>query len=213
MIQQQVVPAHRTLLGFIRNEYVPGARDTLGANRLPMDYAPPVAAALAPYLGNDAPGMAVRSLVAQLHRASDGSPASFLAGLNQWIYREIEREIRDQGHPQSPAQTLRLRRGACRDQTVLFAALARTAGIAARFVSGYQDKSALDTERRYLHAWPEVYLPGGGWRGFDPTRGIAVAGGHVPVAASANPSDAAPVDGSYFGSARSAMEFQLEILT
>jgi len=185
----------------------------LGTNRLPMVYAAPVAAALAPYLTKDAPDATVRALAAQLQGVSDGSPASFLMELNRWIFREIEREIRDQGSPQSPARTLRLRRGACRDQTVLFAAVARAAGLAARFVSGYQDKSAMDTERRYLHAWPEVYLPGGGWRGFDPTRGIAVADGHVPVAASANPAGAAPVEGSYLGAALSELMFQLDIRT
>jgi transglutaminase-like putative cysteine protease len=185
----------------------------LGANRLPMDYAPPEAAALAPYRTQGAPDVAVSSLVAQVEAASDGSPTGFLVMLNQWIYTQIEREIRDQGTAQSPAQTLRLRRGACRDQTVLFVAAARAVRLAARFVSGYQDRSAMETERRYLHAWPEVYLPGGGWRGFDPTRGIAVADGHVPVAASTSPAGAAPVGGSYHGSARSEMEFHLNIRT
>jgi len=178
-----------------------------------MDYAPPEAAALAPYRTQGAPDVAVSSLVAQVEAASDGSPTDFLVMLNQWIYTQIEREIRDHGAAQTPAQTLRLRRGACRDQTMLFVAAAGAAGLAARFVSGYQDKSALETPRRYLHAWPEVYLPGGGWRGFDPTRGIVVADGHVPVAASVSPEGAAPVAGSYFGSARSEMDFHLTIQT
>jgi transglutaminase-like putative cysteine protease len=184
----------------------------LGANRLPMDYAPAEAAALALYRPQGAPDVALRALVAQIEAASDGSPTGFLVALNQWIYTQIEREIRDQGTAQSAAQTLRLRRGACRDQTVLFVAAARAVGLAARFVSGYQDKSAMETDRRYLHAWPEVYLPGGGWRGFDPTRGIAVADGHVPVAASTTSAGAAPVEGSYQGSARSEMGFRLRIL-
>ena len=189
----------------------------LGANRLPMDYAPAEAAALAPYLSPNlnqpGPDAAVRGLVSKIQDASDGSPTGFLTVLNQWIFTRIEREIRDQGHAQTPAQTLRLGRGACRDQTVLFVAAARAVGLAARFVSGYQDKSAMETGRRYLHAWPEVYLPGGGWRGLDPTRGIAVADGHVPVSASASPAGAAPVEGSYFGSARSEMTFELSIRT
>jgi transglutaminase-like putative cysteine protease len=183
----------------------------LGANRLPMDYAPAEAVALAPYLVQGATDPAVQALIGQIHAASEGSPTGFLWVLNQWLYTEIEREIRDQGAAQSPAQTLRLGRGAWRDQTVLFVAAARAAGFAARFVSGYQDRSAMETGRRYLHAWPEVYLPGGGWRGFDPTRGIAVADGHVPVAASATPVGAAPVHGTYCGSARSEMAFRLSI--
>ncbi len=63
----------------------------------------------------------------------------------------------------------------------------RAARFAARFVSDYQHKSATETEGRYLRAWPEVYLPGGGCLGFDPTQGIVVADGHAPVAASAQP--------------------------
>ena len=185
----------------------------LGANRLPMDYAQTEVLSLAPYRSQGAPDPAVRTLMSQIQAASDGSPIGFLSALNAWIYGHIEREIRDQGAAQTPAQTLRLRRGACRDQTMLFVAAAGAAGLAARFVSGYQDKSALETPRRYLHAWPEVYLPGGGWRGFDPTRGIVVADGHVPVAASVSPEGAAPVAGSYFGSARSEMDFHLTIQT
>lgn len=185
----------------------------LGANRLPMDYAQTDVLSLAPYRDQGTPDPAVRSLMGQVQAASDGSPIGFLSALNSRIYGQIEREIRDQGAAQTPAQTLRLGRGACRDQTMLFVAAARAAGLAARFVSGYQDRSAMDTPRRYLHAWPEVYLPGGGWRGFDPTRGILVADGHVPVAASVNPEGAAPVAGSYFGSARSAMDFHLTIHT
>jgi transglutaminase-like putative cysteine protease len=184
----------------------------LGANRLPMDYAPAEVFALAPYRDQATPDPAVRELLGRIEAASDGSPVGFLTGLNAWIYRQIEREIRDLGAAQPPAQTLRLGRGACRDQTVLFVAAARGAGLAARFVSGYQDKSAMKTDRRYLHAWPEVYLPGGGWRAFDPTRGIVVADGHVPVAASATPTGAAPVEGSYFGNAKSEMDFHLSIL-
>jgi transglutaminase-like putative cysteine protease len=185
----------------------------LGANRLPIDYAPAEASALAPYRGQGQADHPVQALRVRIEAASDGSPTGFLLGLNQWIFTQIKREIRDQGAAQTPAQTLRLGRGACRDQTVLFVAVARAAGLASRFVSGYQDKSAMETGTRYLHAWPEVYLPGGGWRGFDPTRGIAVADSHVPVAASANPQGAAPVEGSYYGSARSAMSFRLNIGT
>jgi transglutaminase-like putative cysteine protease len=192
-------------------DYIPD----LGTRRLPMDYAPAEAAVLAPYLapgpGQGPSDPSVHALKARIQDTSDGSPTGFLTGLNAWMYAEIEREIRDQGVAQSPAETLGLGRGACRDQTVLFLAAARAAGLAGRFVSGYQDKSALETECRYLHAWPEIYLPGGGWRGFDPTRGIAVADGHIPVAASAGPAGAAPVEGSYHGSARSEMSFRLSI--
>ncbi len=71
----------------------------------------------------------------------------------------------------------------CRDLTVLFAALCRLQGLAVRFVSGYQARSAGSGGERHMHAWPEVYLPGVGWRGFDPSHGTEVGEAHVAVAA------------------------------
>jgi transglutaminase-like putative cysteine protease len=81
-------------------------------------------------------------------------------------------------------------------------------GIAARFVSGY-GYGADEQEQSYMHAWAEVYLPGGGWRGYDPAQGLAVADSHVVVAAAADPRLAAPLSGTYRGAARSKMEFSI----
>lgn len=182
-----------------------------GPSGLPPDYPPAERAALAPYLAGPPPEPAVAGLAAALREGSGGDPLAFLGDACRWIYRGIAREIRPQGAPQSPAETLARRSGACRDQTVLFVALCRALGLAARFVSGYQDRSAMETDRRYLHAWPEVYLPEAGWYGYDPTRGIAVADGHVPLAAAHEPSGTLPVEGSYYGDASSRMEFLLTI--
>ena len=79
---------------------------------------------------------------------------------------------------------------------MLFVALCRAAGLAARFVSGYQDRSAMETDRRYLHAWREVYLPEAGWYGYDPTRGMAVSNGQVALASAHDPIGTLPVEGS-----------------
>ncbi len=179
--------------------------------RLPAIYASAEAAALAPYLAGPSPEQAVADLAARLRDRAGGDPLSFLEEINYWIYAGIAREIRPTGAPQSPAETLARGSGACRDQTVLFVALCRAECLAARFVSGYQDRSAMETDRRYLHAWPEVYLPGAGWYGYDPTRGVAAADGHVPLAAALDPAGTLPVEGSYFGAARSEMGFALTI--
>ena len=72
----------------------------------------------------------------------------------------------------------------------------RTVGLAARFVSGYQEGDP-DSSDRDLHAWVEIYLPGAGWRGYDPTLGLAVSDRHITVAASAIPQYAAPIQGTF----------------
>jgi len=83
-------------------------------------------------------------------------------------------------------------------------------GIAARFVSGYECASA-NRQDSYMHAWAEVYLPGIGWRGYDPARGLAVSNGHVAVAAGFDYDLASPVAGWYSGGARSQMEASLHL--
>jgi transglutaminase-like putative cysteine protease len=94
---------------------------------------------------------------------------------------------------------------------MLFVDCCRAEGIAARFASGYQ-KGNLQSERRHLHAWPEVYLPGAGWRGFDPTHGEAVADTHVTIAAAANARDTMPVSGIFRGEGvSSSLDYSVEI--
>lgn len=192
----------------------PGAPPLLIDSRyaaLPLDYPPAEGAVLAPYRLAGRPAPQVRALAEDLARGAGIDPLAFLSLLNDHLFRRIEREIREEGAPQTPAETLSRGRGACRDQTLLFLAVTRAQGFAGRFVSGYQDRSALDTPERHLHAWPEVYLPGLGWQGFDPTRGIAAGSGHVAVAAARDPAGAMPVEGSYFGAARSELGFELRI--
>jgi len=123
-----------------------------------------------------------------------GNPIDFLHELNQRIYNTCQYDVRPDGEPRSPSITWTKREGSCRDFAVLFAAACRTVGLAARFVSGYQEGDP-DTTERDLHAWVEVYLPGAGWRGYDPTHGLAVADGHISVAASVLSRYAAPIEG------------------
>jgi len=135
----------------------------------------------------------------------------FPSALATRLHREFEVETRDEGPPSAPEDTVAERRGACRDLAVLFIECCRGMGLAARFVSGYVyiDGSG----DRELHAWAEVYLSGGGWRGYDPTLGLVVADRHVAVAAAAEAADAAPLSGSYRGSATASLETLVELAT
>jgi transglutaminase-like putative cysteine protease len=187
--------------------------DTPSAS-LPMPYNRYESSLLAAcrYPGEVAPE--VVSLAAGMAREAQQSTLGFLEILNSFLHDEIEREIRVQGAAQKPELTLARRMGACRDLAVLFIAICRTQGIAARFVSGYQARAEHPARRRYLHAWPEVYIPGGGWRGYDPSHGLAVAEAHVSVAASYRVASASPIEGAYYSDdARSLMEVELTIDT
>ncbi|MBD3176133.1 MAG: transglutaminase family protein, partial [Armatimonadia bacterium] len=111
------------------------------------------------------------------------------------LHEHIDREIREEGAPLAPHECLARGAGACRDLAELLNAAARVMGIAARFVSGYRWGEGID--EAYMHAWSEVYLPGAGWRGYDPVEGLAVADRHVPVAASPHADGAAPTFGTF----------------
>jgi transglutaminase-like putative cysteine protease len=154
--------------------------------------------------------VAVRELADALgDGAEDG--VAFLDALNRHLHGHFKPEIRDAGAARPPEETLRLGRGACRDLAMLFLAVCRRHGWAGRFVSGYQARGHPGARRRHMHAWPEVYLPGVGWQGFDPTHGLPVGEAHVALAAAADPADAAPIEGSFRGDASSRLAATLHI--
>jgi len=176
----------------------------------PVDYGPDIHLAKT-YLDRLDPSDAVNAFARELDTAVKGESLSFLNGLTGHLFTDFSREHHATGEPQSPSTTLSLRRGACRDLTVLFIDCCRARGIAARFASGYQ-KGDLLVDNRHLHAWPEVYLPGAGWRGFDPAHGFAIADTHVTVAASAYPQNTLPVIGNFIGEkVTSRMEYEIKI--
>lgn len=171
-------------------------------------YPQPVAASLAPYLESAQPSAAIRQFAASAAAAAGGHTLEFLTVLNRRLFEGFGHEVRDSGPPHPPEVTLGLKAGTCRDLVVLFAAAARAVGIPTRFVSGYE-AGAAEQEKPDLHAWAEVYLQGGGWRGYDPSAGLAASTRHVAVAAAADPRLAAPITGTIRGSARSEMRFAL----
>lgn len=137
---------------------------------------------------------------------------SFLDELNDMLFTRFDRQIRDEGDAQSPDETLTRGVGACRDLAVLFMAAARSQGLLARFASGYQARSDSADGRRHLHAWPEVFLPGSGWRGYDPTHGTHVTDGHVAVAVAIDQAGTMPVEGGFWGDGvTSSLSYEIEI--
>jgi transglutaminase-like putative cysteine protease len=152
----------------------------------------------------------VARFAGKIARSTD-TVVPFLGALQDSIYSTAKVYIRDEGDPNPVSETLATRTGSCRDLAVLFIDCCRAQGIPARFVSGYQEGDPAQ-DRRDLHAWAEAWIPGAGWRGYDPTLGLVVADRHIPVAAAAHPSDAAPVRGTFRGKPESvAMSYEIEI--
>ncbi len=141
----------------------------------------------------------VRAFAVGLASESGWEARGFLERLTQTLFTRMDRHIRPQGAAQSPAHTLATGKGACRDLTVLFMTACRSLGIPARFVSGYQAHADTPDGRRHLHAWAEVFLPGSGWRGFDPMHGLPVTDGHVALCAAPDQAATMPVEGGFYG--------------
>ncbi|MBI4907132.1 MAG: transglutaminase family protein, partial [Acidobacteria bacterium] len=176
------------------------------ADRFPFEYSPWLLKELAPFLEKE-------PLTPAFQKYLDAVPLDpmqsidFLVALNQRLQKDIRYLIRMEPGVQTCEQTLTTCSGSCRDSAWLLVQLLRHLGLAARFVSGYliqlkPDVKSLDgpsgAEQDFtdLHAWTEVYLPGAGWIGLDPTSGLFAAEGHLPLAATPDPSSAAPVTGS-----------------
>ncbi|MCK6424691.1 MAG: transglutaminase family protein [Burkholderiaceae bacterium] len=177
-----------------------------GAQNFPFAYEAGLKEELAPYL---LPAPATPRLQAFLDSIprEEVRTIDFLVALNQRLQREIAYTIRLEPGVQTPEETLTKASGSCRDTGWLLVEALRHLGLAARFVSGYliqlkADVKALDgpsgTEVDFtdLHAWCEVYLPGAGWIGLDPTSGLLAGEGHIPVACTPQPSSAAPITGA-----------------
>jgi uncharacterized protein (DUF2126 family)/transglutaminase-like putative cysteine protease len=176
------------------------------AEQFPFVYPAGLQRELAPYLVRREPTPRFASFVESIDR-TPRKTIDFLVELNQRLQHEIRYLIRMEPGVQTPEETLALGSGSCRDTGWLLVEALRQLGLAARFVSGYllqlaPDVKALDgpsgTEVDFtdLHAWCEVYLPGAGWIGLDPTSGLLAGEGHIPVACTPEPGSAAPISGA-----------------
>ena len=176
--------------------------------QLPMQYPAHMVNQLTPFLLNQPAHEKVNDFAVSLMKESNNNVLEFASLLCRKIREECTYETRAHGEPHLPQKILSSRRGSCRDFAVLYVEAARVAGLAARFVSGYYfDQSPKHPE---LHAWAEVYIPGGGWRGYDPTLGLACYGHHIVLAAGAWASETAAIEGTFLGKSESHMEVHIE---
>jgi uncharacterized protein (DUF2126 family)/transglutaminase-like putative cysteine protease len=171
----------------------------------PFAYEAALAAELRPYLETLAGAPLLENYVANL-ACGKGTTIALLCDLNRRLSREIAYHLRMEPGVQAPDDTLLLQSGSCRDTAWLLVQILRRLGLAARFVSGYllQLRGDADGPARdgaELHAWAEVYIPGAGWIGLDPTSGLVAGEGHIPLAATLTPISAAPITGTH-GDAR-----------
>jgi len=174
--------------------------------KLPIEYDPSLSSDLLPYRRMDPAGPRLRAFLDEV-RSSGVRTVDFLVALNQRLSQLVRYTIRMEPGVQTTEQTLELASGSCRDSAWLLVQALRHLGFAARFASGYliqlkPDVKSLDgpsgaeTDFTDLHAWAEVYLPGAGWIGLDPTSGLLAGEGHIPLACTPEPTSAAPIAGA-----------------
>ena len=170
----------------------PFAYEPLHYFNLGIYFAPDQASAQAP----------LRRWLAERFQDQPEDTVAWLFALNRTVHQHLEYRLRPEPGIQQALTTLELGTGSCRDYAAFLIECARALGIAARFVSGYlADQTPGASEGRSMHAWVEVFLPGAGWRGLDPTHGIFCDSSYVPVAHAVVAQSVNPVQGSFAGEA------------
>jgi uncharacterized protein (DUF2126 family)/transglutaminase-like putative cysteine protease len=188
------------------------------AREVPFKYEDWLKRDLLPFLEAEPPGPEMTKLIAATDRKKQDT-VNWLVAVNQQLQELVSYTIRLEPGVQSPEETLTLKSGSCRDSAWLMVQLLRNLGMAARFVSGYliqlaPDVKSLDgpsgpeVDFTDLHAWTEVFLPGAGWVGLDPTSGLFAGEGHIPLACTPEPTTAAPISG---GVDQCECEFEFEM--
>lgn len=155
-------------------------------------------------------GEPLRKFGGQVLQEAGNNTITFLTEITRKIHQRFTVESRETGQPHKPDDTFSLKKGSCRDLAWMQIHLLRSMGFAARFVSGYY-YLIVDEPAFELHAWLEVYIPGGGWFGLDPSHGSVTSHTHLPAASSAHFENTMPVSGTLRGAAQSAMDSQVLI--
>jgi transglutaminase-like putative cysteine protease len=172
------------------------------ATDYPFDYTPEDRIVLAPFIEPSGPSKLAPVTEWLMDIWQPGEPIqtySLLQRLSVRIHQTLSYQLREEPGVQLPAETLTRGTGSCRDFASLFMEAARHLGLASRFVSGYLHAPPSAVDFGSTHAWAEVYLPGAGWKGFDPTLGQIVGPNHIAVAVARLPESVPPVGGSFVG--------------
>ncbi|TDK39421.1 transglutaminase family protein [Rhizobium deserti] len=192
------------------------------AMKWPFKYPADLVEDLSIYMTPEPPEPALVEYLKTFDMSPNQPTVDMVVGINARLQQAIGYVIRMEPGVQTPEQTLTSAMGSCRDSSWLLVQILRHLGFAARFVSGYliqltPDLKALDgpsgTEVDFtdLHAWAEVYLPGAGWIGLDPTSGLLTGESHIPLAATPHYRNAAPISGGYFGEAQTSFDFAMTV--
>jgi uncharacterized protein (DUF2126 family) len=179
------------------------------AETVPFAYPDELRRELAPFLLLDDPAFHRGERYREFSRAlpMGGPTVPFITALNTAVAKAVRYVIREEAGVYTPEESLVAGQASCRDSAVLLTALFRERGLAARFVSGYlvqlTDEGMLPDQPKGvtrdvvdLHAWCEVYLPGGGWIGLDATSGLMTGEGHIPLCGASTPALASPLEGT-----------------
>ncbi|MDA8110827.1 MAG: transglutaminase family protein [Nitrospiraceae bacterium] len=182
------------------------------AGTLPLSYPPRFLSLLSPYLAPEKStgrGPLFGKFLTHLKEASRMETLPFLIALARHIPEVLTAQIREEGPPRSPEETLEEGSGSCRDFALLAMEACRSLNIAARFTSGYHLPTVPPSPS--LHGWAEVYLPEVGWRGLDPSEGILTADRHIALVSSADPVQTLPTEGSYRGEGSSTLTTSVRV--
>ena len=175
----------------------------------PFQYSQEDKVLLSPYMAvsGNASAEGLPNLIANIWRKGEPIQTyTLLQRLTTHIYQKMSYQVREEPGVQGAGQTLSSGTGSCRDFALLFMAASQELGFAARFVTGYLHAPSPTGAGGSTHAWAEVYLPGAGWKGFDPTSGTIVGTDHIPVAVARLPESVPPVAGVFQGSANAQLE-------